>query len=354
MTERTDSEDKRHEGDTTRGSHKKGALIVTGVCLLVVSAIFALTQDSLSVRSDVQMAPEDEVDEEVAESGPNSPPEVLSLAPATDRITPFDLCEVVCEAVDPDGDELTYTWSASQGDIYGEGATVEWGSPVNEGLYRVTVTVDDGRGGTAEMSTSLRVKSNSKPVIVEMTSDRTWVVPGASAYLSCTAEDADGDEIEYEWEATGGQLHGSGTSLVWVAPEVEGAYWITVRARDAYNGEAVRAIPISVTQGEPPLLGDFIVTGVKTNMVSPMGDAWKIFRGRTLSVECVVEDGEAPFTYEWSVDRGTLIPDGNTATWEAPDTRVSATIVVDVTDVNGNTASGSLLVYVETCTCSFG
>ncbi|MFW6103184.1 MAG: Ig-like domain-containing protein [Chloroflexota bacterium] len=354
MTERTDDEDKRHAGGTTIGSQKKAALIVIGACLLVVAAILALRQDELSVRSDVQTAPEHELGEEVLESTPNSPPEVISLAPATDRITPFDLCDIVCEAVDPDGDELTYTWSASQGDIYGEGATVEWGSPVNEGLYQLTVTVDDGQGGSAELSTSLRVKSNSKPVIVEMTSDRNWVVPGDSAYLSSTAQDADGDELEYQWEATGGELHGSGTSAVWVAPETEGAYWITIRARDAYNGEAVRAIPVSVTRGEPPLLGDFIVQGVKTNMVSPTGDAWKIFRGRTLSVECVVEDGEAPFTYEWSVDRGTLIPDGKTATWEAPDTRVSATIVVDVTDANGNTASGSLLVYVETCTCSFG
>ncbi|MFW6056187.1 MAG: hypothetical protein ACOC9B_02615, partial [Chloroflexota bacterium] len=200
----------------------------------------------------------------------------------------------------------------------------------------------------------LRVKSNSAPVIHEMSSDTDWVVPGASAYLSCTTEDADGDEIQHEWEATGGEFYGSGTSVVWVAPETEGSYWITVHARDTYNGEAVRAIPISVTQGEPPLLGDFVVQGVNTNMVSPIGDAWKIFRGRTLKVECVVEEGEAPFTYKWSVERGALTPDGDTATWEAPDARISATIVVDVTDVNGNTASGSVLVYVETCPCSFG
>ena len=354
MTERSDSEERRREGGTAKASHKKAAFIVIGACLLVVAAILTLSQDGLSVRSDVQTAPEDKAGEDVAESSPNSLPEIVGIIPATDRITPFDLCEVVCEAVDPDGDELTYTWSASQGDIYGEGSTVEWGSPVDEGLYRVTVTVDDGRGGTAEFSTSLRVKSNSEPVIVEMSSDADWVVPGASAYLSCMAEDGDGDEITYEWEATAGEFYGSGTSVVWVAPEIEGANWITVRARDPYNGEAVRAIPVSVTQGEPPVLGDFIVQGVNTNMVGPAGDAWKIFRGRTLMAECVVEDGKGPFTYEWTVDRGTLTPDGNIATWQAPDARISATIVVEVTDVNGNTASGSLLVYVETCTCSFG
>jgi len=341
-----DSGNSTKEHAASKDHQKKAAAVVVVVCLVVVAAIFfVFNGDTLSVHSEVQSMPADEGHEQGLTPVPNSPPEILSLTPASDRIAPFDLCEIVCEAVDPDGDDLTYTWTASQGDIYGEGSTIEWGSPVNEGLFRITVSVDDGRGGVSEFSTSLRVKANTDPEILTLSTDVDWVVPGTSVYLSCAAQDADGDELTYMWEATGGEFFGSGKAVVWLAPEEEGSYWLTVRVRDAYGGESLRAIPISVTYGEPPSLGEFIVKGVNTDMVRPTGDAWKIFRGRTLTVTCVVEKGDGPFTYEWSVDRGKLTSDGETATWEAPDTRVSATIVVDVTDVHGNTTSGSLFTF---------
>jgi len=355
VTDHTENELEKRQPSSCWSSQKKAVAIVLVACVAIVGAVVLLNRDSLSVRSDVGMAPTATAEKETAtEAGPNSPPEVLSLTASTDRIAPFALCELVCEAVDPDGDELTYSWSAPHGDIYGEGPTIEWGSPVSEGLYRATVVVNDGRGGETELSTSLRVKANSEPIIREMTPGADWIVPGSPVHISCAAEDPDGDELTYEWVSDSGEFYGSGTSVIWLAPEEEGPYWITVYAHDAYGAEALRAIPISVTQGEPPLIGEFIVKGVDTEMVRPTGDAWKIFRGRTLTAECVVEEGEGPYSYDWSVERGTLTAAGKIATWEAPDTRVSANLVVDVTDAHGNTASASILVYVETCTCAFG
>lgn len=359
MTQQTDeSQEKRKDSESgsgaPKGSQRKAAVTVAIVCVAVVVAVIALNGDSLSVRSDVQAVSEAQVEAEGPSIAVNSVPEIVSLTPATDRIAPFDLCDIVCEAVDPDGDDLAYTWTVSDGEIYGEGSTIEWGSPMEEGLYRVTVSVDDGHGGTTEFSTSLRVKSNTPPSILVLSAETGWVAPGSSMYLSCVAQDIDDDEIAYEWVVTGGEVYGSGTGVVWLAPETEGSYWITVYARDAYGGETLRAVPVSVTMGEPPTIGEFIIEGVDTEMVKPSGDAWKIFRGRMMSVTCVVEEGEGPFTYEWSVDRGDLSADDEVAIWEAPDTRVSATLVVDVTDVHGNTASASILVYVETCTCAFG
>lgn len=54
-------------------------------------------------------------------------------------------------ASDPDGDPLTYTWTASEGSISGSGLTATWtrvaeGGQVQPGT--VTVTVSDGRGGS--------------------------------------------------------------------------------------------------------------------------------------------------------------------------------------------------------------
>jgi len=333
------------------GAQRKAAVIVGLVCVGVVVAVIAMNSDRLSVHSDVS----DPVGVRTeTTSGPNRAPAIVSLTPAIDRILPFDICEVVCEAVDEDGDALTYTWVASQGEIYGEGATVEWGSPDTEGLYNLSVTVDDGRGGIAESSTSLRVKTNYAPEIASLTAFSDWIIPGSITYVSCSATDADGDEIAYEWVITGGETFGQGRSVVWVSPTQPGSYWLTVYARDAYGGESRRGIPISVALSEPPKIGKFVVVGVDTDLLKPSEYGWKIFRGRSCSIECVVADGDGPFTYSWSAELGTLVTDGAVATWNAPTNRVTASILVDVTDVHGNTASGIVSISVETCTCSFG
>jgi hypothetical protein len=333
------------------GSQRKAAVVVGLVCIGVVAAVVAMNSGVLSVHSEVS----DPVTGSPAgvTAGPNRPPVILSVTPATDRIAPFDICEVVCEASDDDGDPLTYAWSVSQGDIYGEGATIEWGSPAEEGLYQLSVTVDDGRGGSAEFSASLRVKTNYAPQVSSLSASSDWIIPGASTYVACTAADADGDDIAYEWVTTGGETFGQGRSIVWVAPSEPGSYWITVFARDAYAGEARRGIPISVSQSEPPTISKFVVKGVDTDLVRQTDSGWKIFRGRSCSIECVVASGDGPFTFSWHADKGTLTPDGAITRWDAFDGRGEAAIVVDVTDIHGNVSSGIVSMAVETCTCSF-
>jgi len=57
---------------------------------------------------------------------------------------------IVCVAEDPDGDDLTYTWTASDGKITDEeGRKVTWIAPTNSIRHFVTVEVNDGRGGSS-------------------------------------------------------------------------------------------------------------------------------------------------------------------------------------------------------------
>jgi len=79
----------------------------------------------------------------------NTPPEVTSLTPSTTSLAPGDSCTINCAASDPDGDTLTYEWTATGGAISGEGDTVTWTAPTTEETYTITVTVSDGKGGTA-------------------------------------------------------------------------------------------------------------------------------------------------------------------------------------------------------------
>ncbi len=333
------------EEQKSHGAQRKAALIAGLACVAVVAVILFLNSGGLPVHSDTAAPQEPE--------SLNSEPVITGVSVSSTRILPSDTCEVTCEATDDDGDALSYSWDAAKGEVVGTGKTIEWAAPESEGLYRLSVTVDDGKGGTAEYSTSLGVKSNREPQIEELSAAADIVAPGDSTHLSCQASDADGDQITYGWSATEGEVFGEGSAVIWLAPEQPGAYSVEVSVRDSYGGASNREITLNVVESAAPRLGRFSVKGIDTDMVDFLDGIWDVFRGRSVRITCHVVDGNEPFTYEWSVDYGTLTAEGKTAIWEAPQEQGPATVTVDVTDVDGNTTRGTVLLYVETCTCVF-
>jgi outer membrane protein OmpA-like peptidoglycan-associated protein len=72
---------------------------------------------------------------------------------------------VTADAQDPDGDTLTYRWSAPAGRFANQGdRQTVWTAPMQEGPVPATVTVDDGKSGTASDSVTIQVV-RPKPVI---------------------------------------------------------------------------------------------------------------------------------------------------------------------------------------------
>ena len=65
---------------------------------------------------------------------------------------------VTADGQDPDGDTLTYKWSGPSGKFANpaERQTL-WTAPEQEGSVPVTVTVDDGKGGTASDTVTIQV-----------------------------------------------------------------------------------------------------------------------------------------------------------------------------------------------------
>ena len=64
---------------------------------------------------------------------------------------------IECVASDPDGDELSYRWTATRGEISGQGPTIHWIPPDKNGSYTVAVEVTDGNGGEVAKEKSIRV-----------------------------------------------------------------------------------------------------------------------------------------------------------------------------------------------------
>jgi outer membrane protein OmpA-like peptidoglycan-associated protein len=92
------------------------------------------------------------------EEKPNHPP-VISCAPDHSPILPGEHVAIISTASDPDNDPLTYSYTATGGQISGNGAQAQFDSTgLQPGKYTINCRVSDGRGGDAEASTTVEVK----------------------------------------------------------------------------------------------------------------------------------------------------------------------------------------------------
>lgn len=103
---------------------------------------------------------------------PSNRPPTVACQVEKSTLIPGETARCRATASDPDGDPLTYEWSASAGKVTGSGAEATFDSAGITGPTTVTVTVkvSDGRGGTASANCTVRVEEPRKPETVKCTS----------------------------------------------------------------------------------------------------------------------------------------------------------------------------------------
>ncbi|HEX76240.1 MAG TPA: PKD domain-containing protein [Dehalococcoidia bacterium] len=87
---------------------------------------------------------------------PKDQPTIIDPADQPTQVGRWSTTSIECIAEDPDGDELSFTWSATEGKVEGEGAKVQYIAS-SIGDHAVTVTVTDGRGGETIASVYFKV-----------------------------------------------------------------------------------------------------------------------------------------------------------------------------------------------------
>ena len=87
----------------------------------------------------------------------NNSPVINSLIASKDTVDLTDTCTISCSAIDPDGDGLTYSWSAVAGSITGTGDNVIWTSPDVGGEYMVVCEVSDVHSAAVTDSITIAV-----------------------------------------------------------------------------------------------------------------------------------------------------------------------------------------------------
>jgi outer membrane protein OmpA-like peptidoglycan-associated protein len=95
---------------------------------------------------------------------------------------------VTADAQDPDGDPLTYQWTTATGTLTSPTARQSpWTAPNQPGAVPVTVTVNDGRGGTASDTVTIQVTQPVQQAIafedVHFEFDRSTLRPDALRLL---------------------------------------------------------------------------------------------------------------------------------------------------------------------------
>lgn len=290
----------------------------------------------------------------------NHRPVIASVQAEPARVAPLGSCQIVCAATDPDGDALSYNWSASGGEITGQGATVAWTAPGSSGSYNVAVEVTDGRGGKATGQVSITVRANHPPTITSLVAGANWTTPEGIIQMTCTASDLDHDVLSYVWAADGGYISGSGPAVNWTAPQAVGAYNVTVMVTDGYGGQDTGKLTLSVSHGAPPTIENMTVTPIgpgntylKTDGVA--GCDYEVFQSKQYDIDCTASGTGGELVYHWSCTGGEISGNSSTVTWTAPSTYQSfkVTVTVTVSYATGNSVSESIVFYVSDCTCPF-
>ena len=90
----------------------------------------------------------------------NQPPKISSLEADTMLVYPTGKAELQCIATDPDGDNITFKWSCTDGTFTGTGPIVTWKAPNAYGNFHIMVIVEDSKGSSSQGTLTIDVVVN--------------------------------------------------------------------------------------------------------------------------------------------------------------------------------------------------
>ncbi|MCX6004200.1 MAG: hypothetical protein NT082_00760 [Chloroflexi bacterium] len=238
-------------------------ILLSIICLSVLLLLYGGCQPSNN-----QVVNEEPPVTEVA----NTSPVITDLSAADTVVQPQGRTRMTCQANDAENDNLTYKWTASAGTIEGDGAAILWTAPATGGPCSISVTVSDGKGGSASKNVIVNIpeKPNNSPVIKTLRFTRyqhkaVFINPNGTekelrdaqallvvkkldpVELSVLASDPDNDPLDYRWTSNpGGTIKGDGNTVWWYAPSEAGDFKITIEVTDERGGTASYTISVTV------------------------------------------------------------------------------------------------------------
>ncbi len=270
----------------------------------------------------------------------DNPPVISGFNVSPNPVIKGGTTAISVTATDPYNNTLLYSWQASSGWTVATGkgtSAITVTAPTQYGVSgTVTVTVDDGYGGTASLLIPVSTIGNSAPVINGFSTSPNPVVQGGLMAIAVTAADPDGDTLSYAWQASNG----------WTISTGKGTSGVTVTAPAQYGVSGTVTVTVDDGQGDTASLS------------IPVSTYFEFFPTITISPNPVITsttftcNGYTPINdsliFNWNVDGIPLTTaTGNNAFWSSPGIPGSYTVNVAVSDGNGSSvATGTSLMSV--------
>jgi hypothetical protein len=162
--------------------------------------------------------------------------------------------------IDPSGFPLTYTWVQVAGPgVALENAntpTVTFTAPPAAAVLIFNLTVDNGHGGVASVSTAVTVvppggtSTGRLSPIADAGLDQI-VLGGTTVALSGSGSDPNGFPLQYSWTQIGGTgvlLTGANSPVAtFIAPQISGVLSFRLTVNNGHGGSASSVVSITVT-----------------------------------------------------------------------------------------------------------
>ncbi len=190
----------------------------------------------------------------------NYPPRVQALAVENTTVEKNSTVPIYGKGIDQETKDLIYTFFLPDDTISGLEKTIIWTAPDEEGNFEIKLVVEDEdqQTDTAFLTLTVVEEINIIPEIIDLTASNRYALFGEVIRLHVNVTDANGDSIVYTWTSDFGTLIGSGSSVEWTAPDIEGIYIIRLMVADGRGGTAVRTIQILVLDASLQQSGEII------------------------------------------------------------------------------------------------
>jgi hypothetical protein len=188
------------------------------------------------------------IDYNSGQSVSNYPPRIKGIGVKPDKILVNSSAQIFCTTYDRDEDSLTYSWSAEQGTITNGNAIANYNAPDHSGIFNIKCIVTDSKGekDTAEVTIEVVEFFNQNPAINKIKASPRKIDLGNESNITCFASDSDDDELNFSWSSSFGDVIGSGSSIIWQAPQIPGNYFIACVVSDGKGGVAEDSIEVEV------------------------------------------------------------------------------------------------------------
>ncbi len=224
---------------------------------------------------------------------------------------------------DPDGDPLTYTWDLDNDGTFETPGPIVTNTWNDNGVFTVTLRVEDGRGGIATDGTTVTVFNVPPNVVAGIGPNPAFEGSPVTFDGSGSSDPGANDTLTYEWDFGDGSSTASGINVTHTYTD-DGVYTATLTVTDDDGAAGTATFSVTILNANP-------TAGASAGPNPAPENTPVTFDGSGSS-----DPGNDTLTYEWDFDYDGVTFDvdmtGQNVSTTYPDGPATYTVVLRVRD----------------------